>query len=339
MQDPGLSAPMRFRHSLLAAGAVALLAGCGSTATRDTAEPAAKPTAPKPAPQAKAAPRGGGYYLDDGPGDSAPPDLDKLPDPEPRAEPLNRFANNPYSVFGREYVPAKTLAPYRVRGVASWYGRKFHGQPTSSGERYDMYQLTAAHPTLPIPSYARVTNVANGRSVTVRVNDRGPFLRDRVIDLSYAAAYKLGYVEAGSALVEVETLMPGMTIAAAPRRQTLGDLAGGESRPRTDPGSSAAAQAGDTRLNGEAVVPLPPVTTDAGGVFLQLGAFSTRDNAEAFRQHVVRMLPWLEQPVALHPRDGLVRVHLGPYPDQIEALAVAERIREAVDWKPVIVVR
>jgi rare lipoprotein A len=277
--------------------------------------------------------------MDDGPGDSTPPDLDKLSDPEPRAEPLHRFANNPYSVFGREYVPAKTLAPYRARGIASWYGRKFHGQPTSSGERYDMYQLSAAHPTLPIPSYARVTNTANGRSVIVRVNDRGPFLRDRVIDLSYAAAYKLGYIEAGSAPVEVETLMPGMTVAAAPRRQTLGEVAAAEPRPRAEPGSMPVAQPADVRVNGDAVAPLPPVTVDAGGIFLQLGAFSTRDNAEAFRQHVVRMLPWLDQPVALYPRDGLVRVHLGPYPDQIEALAVAERIRDAVDWKPVIVVR
>jgi len=329
----------RLGRALILAGAAITLAGCGGAAKRESAEPAAKPPTTKPAPQAKGAPRGGGYYLDDGPGDSAPPDLDKLPDPEPRPEPLHRFANNPYSVFGREYVPAKSLAPYRVRGVASWYGRKFHGQPTSSGERYDMYQLTAAHPTLPIPSYARVTNVANGRTVIVRVNDRGPFLRDRVIDLSYAAAYRLGYIEAGSALVEVETLMPGMTVAATPRRQTLGELAGGEPRARAEAGTPPAVLAADTRLNGEAVAPLAPVTVDAGGVFLQLGAFSTRDNADAFRQHVVRMLPWLDHPVTLHPREGLVRVQLGPYRDQIEALAVAERIREALDWKPVIVVR
>jgi rare lipoprotein A len=323
-------------RALIVAGAAIALAGCGGSPTRESTEPAAKPPASKPAPQSRAAPRGGGYYLDDGPGDSPPPDLDKLPDAEPRPEPLHRFANNPYSVFGREYVPAKTLAPYRVRGVASWYGRKFHGQPTSSGERYDMYQLTAAHPTLPIPSYARVTNVTNGRSVIVRVNDRGPFLHARVIDLSYAAAYKLGYVEAGSALVEVETIMPGMTVAAAPRRQTLGELTGGEPRARTEPGAPPAPQATETRLNGE---PVAPVTVDAAGVFLQLGAFSTQDNAEAFRQHVVRMLPWLDRPVALQARDGVVRVQLGPYPDQIEALAVTERIRQALDWKPVIVVR
>jgi rare lipoprotein A len=104
--------------------------------------------------------------------------------------------------------------PYRQRGLASWYGRKFHGKPTSSGERYDMYAMTAAHTILPIPSYVRVTNLSNGRSVVVRVNDRGPFHPDRIIDLSYAAAYKLGYVNAGSTRVEVEAILPRRSTAA-----------------------------------------------------------------------------------------------------------------------------
>jgi len=112
----------------------------------------------------------------------------------------------PYSVFGRRYTPMMRLEPYRERGMASWYGRRYHGQPTSSGEPYDMYAMTAAHPTLPIPSYVRVTRSGTGRSVVVRVNDRGPFLQDRVIDLSYTAAAKLGFVEAGSAEVEVELI-------------------------------------------------------------------------------------------------------------------------------------
>src|SRR4029450_1685465 len=111
-----------------------------------------------------------------------------------------------------------SLKAYRERGIASWYGRKFHGQKTSIGETYDMFAMTAAHPTLPLPSYARVTNVANGKSVVVRVNDRGPFLHDRLIDLSYAAAYRLGVAQKGTALVEVEAIIPGETIvtAAAP---------------------------------------------------------------------------------------------------------------------------
>ena len=159
-----------------------------------------------------------GYYKDDGPGDTPPANLDAIPDPVPRAEPLHRFANRPYSVFGREYVPATSLRPYKERGVASWYGRKFHGEKTSTGEVYDMYAMTAAHPTLPLPSYARVTNVATGKSVIVRVNDRGPFLHNRVIDLSYAAAHRVGIAQKGSGEVEVEAILPGTAtmLAAAP---------------------------------------------------------------------------------------------------------------------------
>jgi rare lipoprotein A len=158
---------------------------------------------------------GGGYYKDDGPGGPPPVNLETLADAKPRAEPLNPGANTPYTALGRKYVPYTSLRPYRARGVATWYGRKFQGRRTASGERYDMYTMTAAHTILPIPSYARVTNLANGRSVVVRINDRGPFHTDRLIDLSYAAAYKLGYVNAGSAKVEVEAILPGKNAALA----------------------------------------------------------------------------------------------------------------------------
>jgi len=164
------------------------LPGCGALIERE---------APAPAPQAKRRP--GAYYKDDGPGDRPPADLASIADAVPRAEPLHRFANRPYQAFGREYVPLASAAGFRERGLASWYGRRYHGQKTASGEVYDMYAMTAAHPVLPIPSYARVTNPANGRSVVVRVNDRGPFHGERIIDLSYAAAWKLGFVEQGSA--------------------------------------------------------------------------------------------------------------------------------------------
>ena len=149
----------------------------------------------------------GGYYKDDGPGTRSPSSLASIPDATPRAEPLHKFANRPYEVFGKKYVPLASLQPYKQRGVASWYGKRYHGQKTSSGEVYDMYQMTAAHPTLPIPSYARVTNTKNGKSVVVRINDRGPFRSDRIIDLSYVAAHKLGYVQAGQATVEVEAIV------------------------------------------------------------------------------------------------------------------------------------
>lgn len=168
--------------------------------------------------------RGGGYYLDDGPGKPDPERVARLmrePDPVPKHEPLLARANRPYRVMGQDFAPMTERKPYKQQGVASWYGQRFHGKPTSTGETYDMYQMTAAHPTLPLPSYARVTRLDNGRSVVVRVNDRGPFLRGRLIDLSYLAASKLGYVGKGHAEVEVELLNPadagkGRTLTAQP---------------------------------------------------------------------------------------------------------------------------
>lgn len=150
----------------------------------------------------------GGYYKDDGPDANPPSNLDNVPDAVPRIEPLASGANKPYTVFGKSYVPDVTGGPYRVQGRASWYGRKFHGNSTSNGERYDMYAMTAAHPTLPIPSYVRVTRVTTGKTVVLRINDRGPFHSDRIIDLSYVAAYKLGMLGPGSTEVVVERIMP-----------------------------------------------------------------------------------------------------------------------------------
>jgi rare lipoprotein A len=193
-----------------------LVAACGTQAPRPVIDRAEAPavavppgvgaggTAKKPAPPIK---YGGGFYKDDGPGDQPPPEvIEAIPDAVPKPEPLHRFANNPYSVFGRDYVPQRTLQPYRARGIGSWYGRKFHGQKTSSGEVYDMFAMTAAHKTLPIPSFARVTNVKSGQSVVVRVNDRGPFHEGRIIDLSYAAARALGAVGAGLIRVRLTVL-------------------------------------------------------------------------------------------------------------------------------------
>ncbi len=156
--------------------------------------------------------RPGGYYKDDGPGDGRK--LAAIADAVPRVEPLHRYANRPYEQMGKKYVPLTRVGSYKQRGVASWYGKGFHGKSTSSGEPFDMYKMTAAHPTLPIPSYARVTIPANGRSVVVRINDRGPFHSGRAIDLSYAAAHRLGYVAQGSAQVEIEQIVPGGTPVA-----------------------------------------------------------------------------------------------------------------------------
>jgi rare lipoprotein A len=207
---------MVFRLTPLFAVALALfIGGCAHAPPEPPRAPA--PSVPAtPAPAASTAPTPSTpYYKDDGPGGNVPANIDAIPDAVPRREELNRFASRPYTVLGRGYVPATELKPYKERGIASWYGRKFHGQKTSIGETYDMYAMSAAHPTLPLPSYARVTNVANGKSVVVRVNDRGPFHNNRIIDLSYAAAYKLGYIGVGSTQVQIDAVVPAQSARRA----------------------------------------------------------------------------------------------------------------------------
>lgn len=256
----------------------------------------------------------GGFYKDDGP--LALPDaLDLVPEPLPRQEPLHRWANNPYSVLGQSFVPLKSPGALTQRGVGSWYGRKFHGQKTSSGEAYDMFQMTAAHPTLPIPSYARVTSLKNGRSVVVRINDRGPFLKGRVIDLSFLAACRLGYAMEGSAEVEVVSLsgeerLAAPVVVAAPVVTALETLA-------------------ESALP-EVVVPAAvrsdPVLTGTE-VFLQLGAFGSRVNAENFHAHLARELDDTQVArLVIQQAGALYRVRLGPFPDRTAALSEAEKL-------------
>jgi len=201
--------------------AAMLLVGC-STAPKLAPQPATPP-APKPAAPTKVPAAGepavapvlppagsgrGGYYQDDGPGDNPPPNLDQVPDAEVRNDPLSTRANRPYVVFGKTYTPITDNSPFTQIGVGSWYGKKFHGQRTSSGELYDMYKMTAAHPILPIPSYARLTNLVSGAQVVVRINDRGPFHSNRAIDVSYTAALKLGLLGKGSHELQIERILP-----------------------------------------------------------------------------------------------------------------------------------
>ena len=301
-----------------------ILAACGTQAPKpvvDAGQPdiAAVPPAPtfekKPAVTLK---RGGGYYQDDGPLDQIPGDLASVPDAIPRHEPPHRFANRPYNVLGRDYVPLAPGTPYRREGIASWYGRKFHGQKTSSGERYDMFGMTAAHPTLPIPSYVRVTRPDTGQSVTVRVNDRGPFLHDRVIDLSYTAAWKLGLIENGSGRVIVTSIAPGAT--PLPEHAPI-QLA--ENKPRA-----------------EAATEPPTVLRDIeekSGHYLQLGAFGSRDNAESLRIKLARELGDLGDKLLIRSSGSLHRLQLGPWSDIAEARKMAEQLKSAFDLPSVLV--
>lgn len=269
----------------------------------------ASPAAEQPAPQ----PGRGGYLAGDGPGADVPPNLDATPDAVPRAEPLHRYANRQYAALGKTYVPLEKAGNYKERGIASWYGKKFHGQRTSSGEIYDMYGMTAAHPTLPIPSYARVTNVATGKSVVVRINDRGPFLHDRIMDLSYTAAHKLGIVGNGSSEVEVESIATDTAVATA----------------------IAVAEP----ISNEPLAPAPATTSAppaAGNTYLQLGAFKSQQGAESFLVKMRSEFDGSGKQLALYQKDELVRVHIGPYASADEARATAEKLQVRLGFKPIV---
>ena len=156
----------------------------------------------------------GAYYLDDGPDKNPPENLDKILDAQPKYEALSKRANRPYVAFDKKYVPMKKIIPFEEEGYASWYGKRYHGRKTSIGETYDMYQMTGAHKTLPLPCYIKVTNLKNKRSVIIRVNDRGPFIDERIVDLSYAAAHRLKIIKQGSELVKIEMVNPSLAIKA-----------------------------------------------------------------------------------------------------------------------------
>lgn len=281
--------------ALITAMLVAMLAaGCGGSAP-------SRPASSKP----------GGYYLDDGPGARPPPNLDAVAEPVPRLEPINRYTSRPYAVLGRAYTPYAQLTPYKARGVASWYGKRYHGQKTSSGEIYDMYAMTAAHTVLPLPSYARVTNVATGQSVVVRVNDRGPFHDDRLIDLSYVAAQRLGLLGRGSGLVEVEAIIPG------------------EAAPGASPPEQSAPP-----------VPADPaVAVDRRGIYVQLGAFSVADNADAFLRKMRIELAWLAASIGVYRHEALYRVRAGPYASREQANQAAERVQKQLGLRALVLDR
>ncbi len=219
---------------------------------------------------------GDGGLRRDGPPASGSTRIPDLPaDPVPRPEPRSRYGNGPvYEVFGKRYTVMDSGAGYRERGVASWYGRKFHGNLTSSREPYDMYQMTAAHKTLPLPTYVRVRNLVNDKSVIVRVNDRGPFVHNRIIDLSYAAAVKLDMIRDGTSLVEVTAIDFDAPVGDRPTREIVPPEATAEARP--------AAPDGAPEAGGSAEIPEIEAPAESAGhnIFVQVGAFGERANAE-----------------------------------------------------------
>lgn len=248
------------------------------------------------------------YYQNDG-----PPVFFKGEDSKsavPRVESFNKFANRPYTVMGVRYTPIAKDSPIRQVGYASWYGKQFHGKKTSIGEVYDMYLPTAAHPTMPLPSYAKITNLENGRSIIVRVNDRGPFLKERIIDLSYGAAKTLGYVNKGVAKVEVRRLT-NAEIASGSWEQGLAQV---EEIPQTQ-----------TQAVGS-----EPIYSQAGsGWGAQIGVFTSEVNAQQFYAHTQALLSsnLSNIPVRLLKDGGRYRVIVGEKLNHEQATSLAAKLK------------
>lgn len=270
------------------------LAGCETMSTRDPGVTTRDPNVPT-------------AEKDRGPDQSV--DVSHIPDPVPRAE-LRTIAGNrtPYRVLGRTYNVLEKPEGYSERGVASWYGKKFHGKRTSNGELYNMFGMTAAHKTLPIPSYVRVRNLQNDRSVIVRVNDRGPFHGDRVIDLTYSAAKKLGFENVGTARVLVEYIDPHSY-------QAEQDYAGAEPQATGEPRAPVPTNSAGYEL--------PPNT------FLQVGAFGKRTSAETLRGKILALGNPAVLIVAPKAGESLYKVRVGPFVDNLELLNFREQLMKA----------
>jgi len=238
----------------------------------------------------------------DGPGREL--DVSSIPDAIPRIEPITVAGNkNPYTVFGKTYHLLPSAEKYRQVGIASWYGTKFHGNPTSNGEIYDMYAMTGAHKTLPIPSYVRVTNLENNRSIVIRINDRGPFHRDRIIDLSYVGALKLGFADQGTARVEVQALRP--------ETKPNGQLVDLETQIQPQP---------EARRK---IVDLPELPR--GGVFLQIGAFIERSGAEILKE---KIQPLTSLSIEVLQHKNLFKVKIGPIRNSDRLTMLQKKVNE-----------
>ena len=363
-----------------------LLASCAGNKTVKPNPKPAPPTASKPAPttSAPSAPstsppaqapsattpptatgdaaigdnskKPGGYYLDDGPDANPPQNLDEIPNASPKKEPLLARSNKPYKALGVLYTPMTTAQDYKVRGIASWYGKRFHGKKTSSGEIYNMYAMSAAHTTLPLPSYAKVTNPANGRSVIVRINDRGPFKSTRIIDLSYAAAYKLRLVNQGSGVVDVEAIHPdkiasdSTTTSTAPitsntvvsppvvasvEPPVLTPVA--SNLPATEVSPSVETQTTENKAVSTPQNKPPAANNNAvAGIFVQAGAFKEEANAEALKKKI-QELPVVQNTKIYRVYNGdLHRLILGPFESRQAAEQAATNIHQQLNITTII---
>lgn len=258
-------------------------------------------------------------------------DVSNIPDATPTPYAGN-YKKNPYTVLGKTYYPINSAVGYTSIGTASWYGTKFHGQATANGELYDLYRMTAAHKTLPLPSYVKVTNLDNGRSVILRVNDRGPFHSDRVIDLSFAAAKKLGYAETGIARVKVEGIDPlqwqktHSTVTTVTKTETI----------QAAPTNTAPIKEYTPPINQHA----KPSETNSlkDGIYLQVGAYANPDAAELLRQQLasVTTTPVFISAVA-QGNTQLYRVRLGPIANQQEVVKTQNAVRVANLGNPTLV--
>ena len=281
----------------------------------------------------------GGQSGKDGPDAVIPANLMQVPNAAPQLEAIRKGGpNKPYEVLGQRYEPMTEDKPLVETGLASWYGKKFHGRPTSSGEIYNMYAMTGAHATMPIPSFAKVRNPVNGQQVIVRINDRGPFHKGRVIDLSYTAALKLDILR-GVTPVEVE-------------RITFEDIRSGAWQLSDDnrPVFASAAAVGAPQLTGTAQVAAPADAqksaladglprASAPGFWVQLGAFSKLDGAEAMRRKLVGELDWMAPLLAVFKDSGLHRLQAGPYASREDARQAAQRVRSVLALAAVVVER
>ena len=324
---------------LLPLTAAVLLAACGTAPVETSSRKAPAPVTAKPMPGIPALPAAGSgrgaYYQDDGPGENPPVGLIETPDAEVRNDPLLPYSNRPYVVFGKSYKPTALGQEFKQRGPGTWYGKKFHGQRTSSGEIYDMYKMTAAHPTLPIPSYARVTSVGNGNSVVVRINDRGPFHSTRIIDVSYTAALKLGLLVNGSSLLEVEHIPPAEVermIAARGKTPAPAVAATQPAAPMPKAAPMLVSSSGD-----EARAATLGRASSEPGFYLQLGSYAREDGADGLRKRLEASDAGLKLDV--EQAGKFYRLFAGPYASREEAQEAGRALPSSFRLKPIVIER